>query len=92
MQQRRERLLRRLNDMEKQSTDINSNKDDRRHGEIDDNENKPFLHFVDREPLPYCAPEDHYQMSTSQKHYWDISAWLRENRDDLAVKVGLSGI
>ncbi|KAG1816767.1 uncharacterized protein BJ212DRAFT_1502252 [Suillus subaureus] len=45
----------------------------------------PSLHFVDQEPLPYCSPESHYQVSTSKKFHWDISAWLGKHTDDIAV-------
>ncbi|KIK82551.1 hypothetical protein PAXRUDRAFT_153654, partial [Paxillus rubicundulus Ve08.2h10] len=38
-----------------------------------------------QEQLPHCSPNAHYQVSLSQKHYWDISSWLRENRDDPVV-------
>ncbi|KAG0693856.1 hypothetical protein DFH29DRAFT_815937, partial [Suillus ampliporus] len=46
----------------------------------------PSLHFVDQEPLPYCSPESHYQISTSKKFHWDISAWLGRHTDDIAVQ------
>ena len=51
--------------------------------------NVPFLHFVDQEPLPRCSPDIHHQVSTSQKHYWDISVWCGRNQDDLALQVCL---
>lgn len=87
MQQRRERLLHRLQDIEHQTSTDHDNL-----AEANGNENQPFLHFVDKEPLPYCSPEDHYQMSSSQKHYWDISAWLHKNRNDVAIKVGARNV
>ncbi|KAG1842081.1 hypothetical protein F4604DRAFT_1939089 [Suillus subluteus] len=46
----------------------------------------PSLHFIDQDPLPHCSPEDHYQMSSSQKHYWDVSSWLGKNRNNQATK------
>ena len=87
MQQRRERLLHRLQDIEHQTSTDHDNL-----AEANGNENQPFLHFVDKEPFPYCSPEDHYQMSSSQKHYWDISAWLHKNQNDVAIKVGACNV
>ncbi|KAF8551672.1 hypothetical protein OG21DRAFT_1486775 [Imleria badia] len=40
----------------------------------------------DQEPLPNCPPEAHYQIAESKKYYWDISAWLSQNRNDVALK------
>jgi hypothetical protein len=53
----------------------------------DHTEQRPSLHFVDQDPLPYCSPESHYQISTSKKFHWDITAWLGKNSDDIAVQV-----
>ncbi|KAF8547090.1 hypothetical protein OG21DRAFT_1573656, partial [Imleria badia] len=47
---------------------------------------QPSLHFVDQELLPNCPPEAHYQIAQSKKYYWDISAWLSQNRNDVALK------
>lgn len=86
-QQRRERLLRRLQDIEghRKANDIGTTSTLTRGSSKDSN--IPFLHFVDQEPLPRCSPDLHYQVSTSQKYYWDISAWCEKNQDDLAVQV-----
>lgn len=78
MQQRHERLLHRLQDIEHETSV----------SETHDNENQPFLHFINQEPLSYCSAKDHYQMSSSQKHYWDISAWFHKNWNDIAIKAG----
>ncbi|KAN0082850.1 hypothetical protein V8E55_008645, partial [Tylopilus felleus] len=74
-QQYRERLLHRLQAIE-QYGHHDSPKDD----------NSPFLHFVDQDPLPRCLPGDHYQISASQRYHWDLSAWCGRNRDDPAAK------
>ena len=88
-QQRREWLLHRLQDIEvhRKANDIGTTST-LTQGSSEDS-NLPFLHFIDQESLPHCSPDVHYQISTSQKHYWDISAWCGRNRDDLALRVRL---
>ncbi|KIJ06917.1 hypothetical protein PAXINDRAFT_19881 [Paxillus involutus ATCC 200175] len=93
-QQQRERLLRQLRETKQQqeaeaiTAQQGMSSREPGHSETEagaEESNSPFLHFVDQEQLPHCSPNAHYQVSLSQKHYWDISSWLRKNRDDPAV-------
>ncbi|KAG2029598.1 hypothetical protein BDR03DRAFT_800706, partial [Suillus americanus] len=79
--QRRERILQRMREMNRERETA---REDHVQPETDDL--RPSLHFVDQDPLPHCSPEIHYQMSSSQKHYWDVSSWLGKNRNDQATK------
>jgi hypothetical protein len=69
--------------------EVNREKEAARQDQPETEDLRPSLHFVDQDPLPHCSPEIHYQMSLSQKHYWDISSWLAKNRNDQATEVGL---
>jgi hypothetical protein len=42
------------------------------------------LDFQDSEPLPYTV---HYHMSKSTKFFENITKWLGENKDDVALRV-----
>ncbi|KAG2336123.1 hypothetical protein BDR05DRAFT_897160, partial [Suillus weaverae] len=79
--QRRERILQRMRE-------VNCERAAMRDAQppVETEDLRPSLHFIDQDPLPHCSPEDHYQMSSSQKHYWDVSSWLGKNRNDQATK------
>jgi len=83
--ERRERILQRMREVNREKMTVR----DSHTQPIETEDHRPSLHFVDQDPLPHCSPEVHYQMSSSQKHYWDISSWLGKNRDDQAMRVCL---
>jgi hypothetical protein len=70
-QQRRERILHKLRQKAQDARDTDSH---------------PTVNFSEQEVLPQCSPESQYQISNSRRLYWDLTAWLHKNREDLAVK------
>ncbi|KAG1842750.1 hypothetical protein DFJ58DRAFT_731909 [Suillus subalutaceus] len=79
--QRRERILQRMKEVNHERAAAQEN-----HAQPETEDLCPSLHFIDQDPLLHCSLEIHYQMSSSQKHYWDISSWLGKNRNDQATK------
>ena len=47
----------------------------------------PSPHIVDQEPLPNCPPDVHYQITQSNKYYWEVTTWLSHHRNDMALEV-----
>lgn len=45
------------------------------------------LNFTDEEPLGPTNPVAHYEVSHANRHHLDLTAWVHEHGDDLAVHV-----
>lgn len=48
---------------------------------------RPVVSFVEEEPLPSAPPSIHHQISESRRYYDDLSGWLNDNHNDLAITV-----
>lgn len=45
------------------------------------------LGFADEDPMPQSNPAAHYETSQTNRHHLDLTTWLREHRDDPAIRV-----
>lgn len=48
---------------------------------------KPSLSFADSDPLPFTDPTARYHMSSSSRHFENLTTWLGDLQDDPAVIV-----
>lgn len=50
------------------------------------------LSFADDDPLPYTAPDRHYHVSETNRHFEDLAEWLSVNENDPAFKASDNSI
>ena len=86
-QQRRERILYRMNGYAPPSTSKMNSK--RKYGDLaaENAVPDPRVSFQDSEVLPSSSPHQHYEISTDVQHKIDLAKWLTGHQGDPATKV-----
>ena len=73
---RRQRLMYRIKERNRKRQQLANNRD-----------NLPTVPFEEDELLPPTSPNQHYHISNNTRQKFQLSLWLRQNKDDPAIEV-----